>query len=163
MRLASSGGGERICAACARRCVSGEPADAQPVASDASTAFLLLTCDRVLPHESMCVAGEARTRAVCVSSAFCTRVLVCDAQRSECGRGSGEAEGAGSPGAQNTPFVHVLSTLLSLRDLTAEANLTCDGSSMHLSLFVAVAARAAISGFLALLVGARPGSGSWCT
>ena len=79
------------------RCVSGEPADAQPVASDASTAFLLLTCERVLPHESMCVAGEARTRAVCVSSAFCTRVLVCDAQRSECGRGGGEAEALAVP------------------------------------------------------------------
>ena len=62
------------------------------MASDASTAFLLLTCERVLPHESMCVAGEARTRAVCVLSAFCTRVLVCEAQRSERGRGSGEAE-----------------------------------------------------------------------
>lgn len=63
------------------------------MASDASTAFLLLTCERVLPHESMCVAGEARTRAVCVPSAFCTRVLVCDAQRSERGRGGGEDDG----------------------------------------------------------------------
>ena len=73
------------------RCVSGEPADAQPVASDASTAFLLLTCERVLPHESMCVAGEARTRAVCVPSAFCTRVLMCKAVEWERGRGRGEA------------------------------------------------------------------------
>ena len=41
----------------------------------------------------MWVAGEARTRAACVT--LCTRVLVCRAQRSERGRGGGKAE-AGS-------------------------------------------------------------------
>ena len=45
-----------------------------------------------MPRESMCMAGEARARAACVSSVLCTRVLVCKAQRSERGRGSGEAE-----------------------------------------------------------------------
>ena len=44
-------------------------------------------------RESMCMAGEARTRAACVSSVLCTRVLVCRAQGSERGHGSGEAEG----------------------------------------------------------------------
>ena len=57
----------------------------------------LLTCKRVLPRESMCTAGEARTRGSCVSSVLCTRVLVCKAQRSERGRGSGEAK----PGARH--------------------------------------------------------------
>ena len=57
----------------------------------------LLTCKRVLPRESMCMAGEARTRGSCVSSVLCTRVLVCKAQRSERGRGSGED--AAHPGA----------------------------------------------------------------
>ena len=45
----------------------------------------------------MCTAGEARTRGSCVSSVLCTRVLVCKAQRSERGRGSGED--AAHPGA----------------------------------------------------------------
>ena len=80
------------------RCASGGPADGQPVASDSSTAAAkLLTCKRVLPRESMCTAGEARTRGSCVSSVLCTRVLVCKAQRSERGRGSGED--AAQPGA----------------------------------------------------------------
>ena len=79
------------------RCASSEPADGQPVASDSSTAAKLLTCKRVLPRESMCTAGEARTRGSCVSSVLCTRVLVCKAQRSERGRGSGED--AAHPGA----------------------------------------------------------------
>ena len=80
------------------RCASGGPADGQPVASDSSTAAAkLLTCKRVLPRESMCTAGEARTRGSCVSSVLCTRVLVCKAQRSERGRGSGED--AAHPGA----------------------------------------------------------------
>ena len=51
----------------------------------------------MLPRESMCMAGEARTRGACVSSVLCTRVLVCKAQRSERGRGSGED--AAHPGA----------------------------------------------------------------
>ena len=53
---------------------------------------MLLTCKRVLPRESMCTAGEARTHGACVTSVLCTRVLVCKAQGSECGRGGGEAE-----------------------------------------------------------------------
>ena len=76
----------------ATSCASGEPADGQPVASDSSTAAKLLTCKRGLQGESMWVAGEACTRGACVSSVLCTRVLVCSAQGSERGRGSGEAE-----------------------------------------------------------------------
>ena len=53
--------------------------------------------ERVLPHESICIAGEARTRGACVSSVLCTRALVCTAQGSERGRGGGEAE----PGARH--------------------------------------------------------------
>ena len=83
---------ERVRARCAR---SG-PADSQPVAIDTSTPSLLLTCKRVLPCESMCVAGEARTRAACVTSVLCTRVLVCEVQSSERGRGGGEDGGEAS-------------------------------------------------------------------
>ena len=102
MCLASSAGGERVAERIRARCVSGEPADGQPVASDSSTAAKLLTCKRVLPRESMCTAGEARTRGSCVSSVLCTRVLVCKAQSSERRRGSGEAK----PGARHasSPF-----------------------------------------------------------
>ena len=57
----------------------------------------LLTCKRVLPRESMCTAGEARTHGACVTSVLCTRVLVCKAQSSERRRGSGEAK----PGARH--------------------------------------------------------------
>ena len=69
--------------------------------SDTSTPSLQ-TCKRVLQCESMRIAGEARTRAACVMSVLCTRVLctrvlVCKAQRSERGRGSGEAK----PGARH--------------------------------------------------------------
>ena len=53
--------------------------------------LLTCTCKRVLPRESMCTAGEARTHGACVTSVLCTRVLVCKAQSSERGRGSGEA------------------------------------------------------------------------
>ena len=53
---------------------------------------------RVLPHESMCIAGESHTRGACVSNVLRTRVLVCKAQRSE--RGSGEAEAVAKPGAR---------------------------------------------------------------
>ena len=54
-------------------------------------------CKRVLPRESMCTAGEARTHGACVTSVLCTRVLVCKAQSSERRRGSGEAK----PGARH--------------------------------------------------------------
>ena len=81
----------------ARSACSG-PADSQPMASDTSTPFLLLTYERVLPCVSMCVAGEARTSAACVSSVLCTRVVVCRAHSSERGHGgSGEAK----PGARH--------------------------------------------------------------
>jgi hypothetical protein len=61
----------------------------------------LLTCKRVYPRESMCTAGEARTHGACVTSVLCTRVLVCRAQGSEHGRGSGEAEAVAKPGARH--------------------------------------------------------------
>ena len=57
----------------------------------------MLTCKRVLQCESTCVAGEARTRAACVTSVLCTRVVVCKAQRGERGRGGGEAEARAMP------------------------------------------------------------------
>ena len=83
---------ERVRARCAR---SG-PANSQPMAINTSTPSLLLTCKRVLQCESTCVGGEARTRAACVSSVLCTRVLVCRAQRGERGRGGGEDGGEAS-------------------------------------------------------------------
>ena len=70
-----------------------------PMASDTSTPSLLLTCKRVLQCESMWVAGEARTRAACVTSVLCTRVVVYRAQRGERGRGGGEDEAVAKPGA----------------------------------------------------------------
>jgi len=78
------------------RCAGNRLADSQPMASDTSTPSLLLTCKRVLPCESTCVAGEARTRAACVTSVLCTRVLVCKAQGSERGRGGGGGEAEAS-------------------------------------------------------------------
>ena len=83
---------ERVRARCAR---SG-PANSQPMAINTSTPSLLLTCKRVLQCESTCGGCEARTRAVCVSSVLCTRVLVCRAQRGERGRGGGEDGGEAS-------------------------------------------------------------------
>ena len=47
--------------------------------------MMLLTCERMLLCECMCIAGEARMRAACVSSVLCARVLVCKAQGSERG------------------------------------------------------------------------------
>ena len=91
MGIASSGDGERNAVRVHARCVSGRPADDQPVASDVKH-----TCKRRLQCESTCVAGEARTRAACVTSVLCTRVLVWKAQGCECERGGGEAE-AGKP------------------------------------------------------------------
>ena len=69
---------ERVRAGCA----SGEPADGQPVASDSSTHAKYFARERVLLQESMCIAGEARTRAAWVTSVLCTRLLVCKAQGS---------------------------------------------------------------------------------
>ena len=57
----------------------------------------------------MCTAGEARTRGACVSSVLCTRVLVCKAQRSERGRGSGEAK----PGARHASLCAITQSRLS--------------------------------------------------
>jgi hypothetical protein len=57
----------------------------------------------------MCMAGEARTRGACVSSVLCTRVLVCKAQRSERGRGSGEAK----PGARHAFLCAITQSRLS--------------------------------------------------
>ena len=96
MGIASSGDGERNAVRVHARCVSGRPADDQPVASDIKHTSCFLTCKRGLQCESTCVAGEARTRAACVTSVLCTRVLVWKAQGCECERGGGEAE-AGKP------------------------------------------------------------------
>ena len=92
MRRTSSGGGERIAARARARCACSGPADSQPMASDTSTPSMLLTYKRVLQCERVWVAGEARTRAACVTSVLCTCVLVCRVQGSERGRGGGEAE-----------------------------------------------------------------------
>ena len=59
----------------------------------------MLTCKRVLQCESTCVAGEARTRAACVTSVLYTRVVVYRAQRGERGIGGGEDEAVAKPGA----------------------------------------------------------------
>ena len=70
-----------------------------PMASDTSTHPCMLTCKRVLQCESTCVAGEARTRAACVTSVLCTRVVVYRAQRGERGIGGGEDEAVAKPDA----------------------------------------------------------------
>ena len=67
------------------RWLSSGPADSQPVASHTRNHMMLLTCERMLLCECMCIAGEARMRAACVSSVLCARVLVCKAQGSERG------------------------------------------------------------------------------
>ena len=59
----------------------------------------MLTCKRVLQCESTCVAGEARTRAACVTSVLCTRVVVYRAQRGERVISGGEDEAVAKPGA----------------------------------------------------------------
>ena len=69
------------------------------MASDTSTHPCMLTCKRVLQCESTCVAGEARTRAACVTSVLYTRVVVYRAQRGERGIGGGEDEAVAKPGA----------------------------------------------------------------
>ena len=94
MGLARSGDGERICRAhsrqmCQRR-AGRRSASGQCLKHHIQ--LLTCTCKRVLPRESMCTAGEARTHGACVTSVLCTHVLVCKAQSSERGRGSGEAE-----------------------------------------------------------------------
>ena len=55
------------------------------------------------------MAGEARTHGECVSSVLCTRVLVCRAQGSERGRGSGEAK----PGARHASLCAITQSRLS--------------------------------------------------
>ena len=102
---------DNFCSSCASQmrmqwaeCACSGPTDTQPMASDTSTPSLLLPRKRVLPCESMRIAGEARTRAACVMSVLCMRVLVCKAQRSERGRGSGEAK----PGARHGFARHAL-------------------------------------------------------
>ena len=72
------------------RCACSGPTDSQPMASDTSTHPCMLTCKRVLQCESTCVAGEARTRAACVTSVLYTRVVVYRAQRGERRHGGGE-------------------------------------------------------------------------
>ena len=81
------------------RCACSGPTDSQPMASDTSTHPCMLTCKRVLQCESTCVAGEARTRAACVTSVLYTRVVVYRAQRGERGIGGGEDEAVAKPGA----------------------------------------------------------------
>ena len=103
MGLASSGDGERICEACACQ-MRQRPAGRRSASGQCLKHHIqLLTCKRMLPCESMCGGGEACTRAACVSSVLCTRVLVCKAQRGERGRGGGEAE-ASEAGARHAFF-----------------------------------------------------------
>ena len=97
MRHTSSGGGERIAARGVARCACSGPADSQPMASDTSTPSWLLTCQRVLQCGSTWVAGVANTRAACVTSVLCTRVVVCRAQRGERGRDGGEDDARAMP------------------------------------------------------------------
>ena len=93
----------------------------------------LLTCKRVLPRESMCTAGEARTHGACVTSVLCTRVLVCKAQSSERGRGSGEA--------------------IPVRDMLLRAPFVCSGAKPFCS--VAKNAKRAFVGGAASKTGTR--------
>ena len=95
--LVVCGGSVRSAVRVQARCACSGPTDSQPMASDTSTPSLLLTC--VLQCESTCVAGEAHTRAACVTSVLCTRVVVCRAQRGERRRGGGEDEAVAKPSA----------------------------------------------------------------
>ena len=98
----------RIARLAARDVAPCQPADGQPVASDSSTAaklFDVSACCRV--RACAWLARRARmvrrTHGACVTSVLCTRVLVCKAQRSERGRGSGEAK----PGARHASLFAV--------------------------------------------------------
>ena len=90
---------ESIRSSCARQMRMQRADHSPPMASDTSTHPCMLTCKRVLQCESTCVAGEARTRAACVTSVLCTRVVVYRAQRGERGIGGGEDEAVAKPGA----------------------------------------------------------------
>ena len=84
-------------------CTPDAHAAGRPTVSQWSVTRARHHCMRVLQCESTCVADEARTRAACMTSVLCTRVVVCSvcsvcrAQRGERGRGSGEAK----PGARH--------------------------------------------------------------
>ena len=65
----------------------------------------LLTCKRVLPCESMGVAGEARARVLRACRVRGGRVCWCASAEQARGRGGGEGRGRGEPGARAGTFV----------------------------------------------------------
>ena len=77
-----------------------------PVTRARQPAFFLR--ERVLQCESMCVAGEAHTRGACVSSVFCTRVLVCQPRRGPAA--GGEPAGRQALRMRDMPLVSALNS-----------------------------------------------------
>ena len=93
-RVESTGCSERVCRARLSQMCQRQASRSQPVASELSIMPLdVSACCGV--RISAAPATLARVQRA-VWSALCTRVLVCKAQRSERGRGSGEAK----PGAR---------------------------------------------------------------
>ena len=89
-----------ICAACACQ-MRQPPAGRRPASGQCLKHHIqLLTCKRVLPCESMGVAGEARARVLRACRVRGGRVCWCASAEQARGRGGGEGRGRGEPGAR---------------------------------------------------------------
>ena len=89
-----------ICAACACQ-MRQRPAGRRPASGQCLKHHIqLLTCKRVLPCESMGVAGEARARVLRACRVRGGRVCWCASAEQARGRGGGEGRGRGEPGAR---------------------------------------------------------------
>ena len=89
-----------ICAACACQ-MRQRPAGRRPASGQCLKHHIqLLTGKRVLPCESMGVAGEARARVLRACRVRGGRVCWCASAEQARGRGGGEGQGRGEPGAR---------------------------------------------------------------
>ena len=89
-----------ICAVCVCQ-MRQPPAGRRPASGQCLKHHIqLLTCKRVLPCESMGVAGEARARVLRACRVRGGRVCWCASAEQARGRGGGEGRGRGEPGAR---------------------------------------------------------------
>ena len=89
-----------ICAACACQ-MRQRPAGRRPASGQCLKHHIqLLTCKRVLPCESMGVAGEVRARVLRACRVRGGRVCWCASAEQARGRGGGEGQGRGESGAR---------------------------------------------------------------